>query len=163
MKKILMLFFFIAFLSTTIRVFAQQEVLYLDNVNPILSIAFPENWKCERKGDYFQSISADLSVNTFLWEDKKSPADKAVQNLDKIVEKFIVGFKGEVPKEITKNGIKFTEIRGRGKVNNQDVTVQVNLCKIRNKSMVLLFYASPTQFRIYAPQLENIRNSIQKK
>ena len=150
------------FLMSGLKSFSQQEILYLDNVNPVLTISFPDNWKCERKGEAFQAVSPDQVLFGQLWEDKKTSADKAIQNLDKIVEKYLTSLKHNVPKEVTSNNIKFTEVKCRAKLGTNDVEAMIYLFKIKNKNMVLLFYGATDKFKNFVPQINKVRASIAK-
>ncbi len=143
--------------------YAQQEVLYLDDVDPVFSITFPTDWEVGKSENRYEAYPKDESLYFCLWEVKDYQMEDAVKHVEILVSPFLKDTKfGEAVKQTTKR-VEMKEVKGKAKNNAKDVDVTVSFFQARKRLLIVVCYAPEQAMKAHASVLDKIKNSISTK
>lgn len=163
MKTIFTYFFIIIFAVSAFQTMAQQEVLYLDAVNPVFSVIFPNDWVVGNKDGKFEVTTPDEDMKVYLWELKDKKMDDAIKESDKIAALFLDNVNLGKPQKTSKRKIELTEMKGSAQENGNSVDVTVSLFEARKRVLVVMYYAPGSVVKNYKEDINKFMNTIAAK
>ena len=159
MKKAL-IFILLSFGFT--HLFAQQEILYLDNIDPVFSFQVPDGWKCEKKEKIFY-ITSGKGFSLKVYDTGASTLDEAENAHNEFIFEFLDS--PDIVSETmnTDYAFDYKNYRGEALDNARAVEFSARFFKIKDRVMLMLFYAPEGNLSRYKENIENIMASISEK
>jgi hypothetical protein len=144
--------------------YGQQEVLYLDGIDPVYSITFPTDWKVDKKdGRIKVNPPQDTTIHYWLWELKKKDMNTATKGVDTLLKRFVSKAKMGLPAKSKKKFVEITEIKGTATRNLKNVDVYTGFFKAKDRLFGVVYYGEPANLQKWATKIEEIQNSIKSR
>lgn len=163
MRKILALVTLLAMVLVSREALSQEEILYLNGIEPIFSISSPIAWKTSKKNGVLLFQSKDKGQQCWILQTQLDAPSQGVEKAAIFAKKYLSFFEGKKEETFTKNKISYLKISGVGKLGNKDGNATVLFFKPSKKAkekVVVLIYFEPSYLAEQEASLKEIVSSI---
>lgn len=143
--------------------FSQEEILYLNGIEPIFSISSPIAWKTSKKSGVLIFQSKDKGQQCWISQTQLDKPEQGVEKAAVFAKKYMAAFEAKKEETFTKNKISYLKITGVGKLGNKDGNVTMLFfkpSKKANEKVVVLVYFAPSRIAEQDASLKEIVSSI---
>lgn len=163
MKRFFALVSLLAMVLVSRDAFSQEEILYLNGIEPIFSISSPMAWKTSKKNGVLLFQSKDKGQQCWISQTQLDAPAQGVEKANVIAKKYLSSFEGKKEETFTKNKISYLKISGVGKLGGKDGNATLLFFKPSKKAkekVVVLIYFESSHVAEQEASLKEIVSSI---
>jgi len=146
---------------------------HLPQKDPLVAIAFPDNWDVEADPDQVVGMSPDESIEIDFWavdkedlkDDPKATLEAMGSEVGELVDEYLTDLKTEKPVQANINGIDLYDVTGKAKSkeDGKDVNFSMTILTPDNKNVfVMLYWGSDEAEKANSDALVAIAKSLKK-